>query len=153
MTQEEFSSKFKDLFSGMIQVAFEYVNRAEEVEQVYVYSDLEGNTTSFNCFFQIKGNLVKMHLVNDFLTNPVETSFNRMKEILRIGTEDGKEVRSLFENFQGEAPTNMKFIYSTKDGKFDSQISYDLQHTNTDDLLPSDIFKQWFDEVSESEQK
>jgi len=150
MTQEEFNGQFKELFSGMVQLAFEYVNNDSEVEEVYVYADLEGGMHYFNTFFKINGKFAQMHSVNDFLTNPVETSLRRKKEVSELGIEDIKKIRSLFDEFQGKVPTCMKFIYSTKNDKLDSDISYDLHHTDTENLLPSHVFDQWFEELKNS---
>lgn len=150
MTQEEFSEKFKELFSGMLQLAFEYVENSDEVDTIYVYADLEGGMHYFNAFYKINGSISMMHEVNDHLASPVDTSMSRKSQVNSIGIEDAKAIRALFEDFQGRVPTNLKFIYSPQTLKFDSDISYDLHHTNTKDLLPTNIFKNWLEEIKDA---
>ena len=153
MTQEEFSKKFKELFTGMIQVAYDFVNHGDDVEDIYVYVDMEGGMSFFNSFYRIKGKLVYMHEVNDLLINKVETGRKRTLEILGLGLEDVKQMQKIFEDFQGKVPTNMKLKYNIVTNQFDNDICYDLKHTNTDDLLADDIFDQWFEEVKNSSEK
>lgn len=153
MTQEEFSEKFKELFSGMIQVAYDFVEHSNDVEEIYVYSDMEGGMCFFKAFYRIKGKVVKMHEVNEVLTTQVDTGMNRTLDTLDLGIEDTENTRNLFEEFQGNAPTHMKLKYNVTTSQFDNDICYDLKHTNTDDLLADHIFDQWFEEVKNSSEK
>jgi hypothetical protein len=149
MTKEEFDKKFTELMSGMAQVAFEYVgSNEEEVDTVYVYVDMEDGCEFFNMFYRINDKMVEMHKVNDELNAEVDTSMSSMSETMDIGMEDTEKMRALFEEFQGQVPTQMKLEYHPKTGAFNNDISYDLFHSNTDDLDSSDIFKKWYDELS-----
>jgi len=151
MTQEEFNGQFKELFSGMVQLAFEYVDRnSEEVNIVYVYAAMEGPSNFYNVFYQINGHLVEMHEVNSVSKQQYDTGMQRMMSVLQTGTSDVSKMRSLFEDFQGKVPTQMKMEFHPNTGKFDNAISYDLFHSNSKKLTNSDIFDQWFEELKNS---
>jgi hypothetical protein len=148
MTQEEFNEKFRDLFSGMIQVAFEYVNRnTEEVDAVYVYVAMEGPSNFYNIFYKINNQFVEMHEVNSVSNIQYDTAVKRMMDVLKLGTGDVAEMRALFEEFQGQVPTQMKMIFEPKTDKFDNDISYDLFHSNNSEKTNADIFEEWFEEM------
>ncbi len=153
MTQEEFSKKFKELFTSMIQVAYDFVDHSDEVEDIYVYSDMEGGMSYFNAFYKINGKVVQMHEVNDVLSKEVETGLMRTSDILDLGIDETDKTRSLFDQYQGKVPSHMKFKFTVASSQFDSDISYDLHHTNTDDLLQEQVFDQWFEEVKNSSKK
>ena len=147
MTQEEFSEKFKELFTGMIQAAYDFIDHSDEAEEIYVYSDMEGGMSYYKAFYRIKGKIVKMHEVNEVLTKQVDTGMNRTLDILDLGIEDTENTRILFEEFQGKAPAHMKLKFVVATNQFDNDICYDLKHINTDDLFADHIFDQWYEEV------
>jgi len=147
MTKEEFNEKFNDLVMDMIQAAYDFVGGADEVDKLYVYADMEGNTYSFNFFYQINGQFVYPHQVNDFIAQQVDTSLGGAKEFFKAGTAATKGMREIFESAQDSVPSHMKFVYSIEHENFESEFSYDLHHSNTEDLLAGDIFTKWYEEV------
>jgi hypothetical protein len=150
MTQEEFDQKFHELFSGMVQLAFEFVdNNEEEVDTIYIYVSMEESSDFYNVYYKINNTLTKIHEVNKVSKKQYDTSMKRMMGVLRNGTGDTGKTRKLFEAFKHEVPTQMKMKYHPKTGKFDNDISYDLHYSNDPDKTTSDVFDEWFDGLKE----
>jgi len=147
MTQEAFNRKFKELFSGMLQLAFEYVDQNVEVEEVYVYISMESTSDFYNCFYRINGAISGIHEVNKYLNTPIDNSMGCMMSVIKAGTADTTVMRNLFDEFQGKVPTEIKMVYNPQTGAFNNDISYDLLYSHTKDTNTSDVFMSWLTEM------
>ncbi len=146
--QKEWVDKFNDITSGMIQVAFEYVNRnTDEVDAVYVYVGIEGSFF-FNTFFKINDKLIEMHKVNEVSKMQYDTAMKRMFDVLKIGAKDAQDLASLLKQYKQEVPTQMKMLYFPKTGEFNNDIVYEKLLTKNDDIHHSDLFEQWFEDLN-----
>lgn len=146
--QKEWVDKFNEITSGMIQVAFEYVNRnTDEVDAVYVYVGIEGGFF-FNTFFNINGQLVEMHKVNEVSKMQYDTAMKSMFEVLKIGAKDAQDLSSLLKEYNQDIPTQMKITYFPKTEKFNNDIIYEELVGNNDNIHDSDLFEQWFEDLN-----
>ena len=61
----DFDKKFQELFTKMVEISFEYVNRnVKEVEGIYIYNAMEGGEYCYNVFYKINNNIVESHELN-----------------------------------------------------------------------------------------
>ncbi|HFU3700212.1 TPA: hypothetical protein ACGOZB_002198, partial [Streptococcus suis] len=67
--------------------------------------------------------------------------------VLKIGTEDLKEVEKICKKYSRSMPTQIKLIYDNVHNKVHADYSYDLFYSNSDTLTSFDIFNQWYEEV------
>ena len=139
--EDEFSTKQTD----MIQLALEYVDRVEKkVDTVYIYGSNENNSYSFNIFY-ISEN--KMFTMRTLPRKNFEDLNNLIFHVLKIGTDDVKELKKICEKYNQPMPTQIKLIYDNIQNKVNSKYSYDLFYSNSDTLTADDIFEQWYNEV------
>jgi hypothetical protein len=131
----------------MVEIAFEYVGRnKEEVDCIYIYASMEDDSIFYNTFYSIKGNIVKAHKVNDYLSNnPATPEMN--KKLLKIGTDFLDETSELFENHNREVPTLMKMTYKPKTKTFDNDIHYEKYFSDHLERTEVDGFNEWFEEM------
>lgn len=131
----------------MIDIAFEFVNHNnEEVNGIYLYASMEGGC-SYNVFYNIDGQLVKLHKVNTVLKKQCDISGERMFRLLNHGNGYLKEMIDLFQRDNREVPTLMQLVYAPATGKPDNKISYELQFTHSKTKTSKDVFDAWYEEV------
>lgn len=147
MATKEFDTKFQELYTKLVDLAFEYVNRnKEEVDVVYVYVDMEGSFF-YNVFYKINGHVVGNHQVNLFSKIQYDISRQRQSKVLGSGGEYVRLVSQLFKDDGREIPTRMKLIYFPKTGAFNNDISYKKEH-NYEKLRGNvEVLDEWFVEM------
>lgn len=143
---EEFNDKFSDLFTQMVEIAFEFVNRnEEEVETIYIFTSLETGYF-YNVFYRINGKVVSINKVNEASKEQFDMSPSRMTSLLRYGNELVQNTQELFEQYDREVPKSMQMVYEPKTGRFDNQIGYQYLYKNDSVKTASTVFDDWFDE-------
>lgn len=148
MHNAEFDKRFAELFTDMVEIAFEYVGRNKaEVDNVYVYVSMEKGILFYNVFYRINGQLVEMHRVNTVSKEQYDLSDERTFGLLDLGIEDARQAEGLFRTTGREVPTEMKMVYSPKTGAFDNQLSYELRYSNDPVKSPARVFDDWFVEL------
>ena len=148
MTSQEFDKEFKQLCTEMVEIAYEFVDyNEEEVDTIYTYCTMEANIISYNVFYRINGELVRLSKINTVSNMQYDISKEKMFQLLGIGVDYLDKIEQLFIADEREVPTQMKMVYFPKTGEFDNQISYYLHFSQSSDLLSDDIFEQWFEEV------
>jgi hypothetical protein len=65
---------------------------------------------------------------------------------MRFGNTEMKKLRNLFIEFNREIPTLIKIKFWPKTGKFECQLSYDLQYSYEEGRGFHNVFSEWFDE-------
>lgn len=139
--EDEFSAKQTD----MIQLALEYADKVEQkVDTVYIYGSNEKNSYSFNIFYISENKIFTMRTLprRDF------DDLNKLIfHVLKIGTDDVKELKKICEKYNQPMPTQIKLIYDNKQNKVKGKYSYDLFYSNSDTLTSGNIFEQWYNEV------
>ena len=139
--EDEFSAKQTD----MIQLALEYADRVDQkVDTVYIYDSNEKNSYSFNIFY------ISENIIFTMRTLPRKNfdDLNNLNfHVLKIGTDDVKELKKSCEKYKQPMPTQIKLIYDNVQNKVKGKYSYDLFYSNSDKLTADDIFEQWYNEV------
>ena len=139
--EDEFSAKQTD----MIHLALEYVERVgQKVDTVYIYGSNEKNSYSFNIFYISENKIFTMRSLPG---NNFDELNNLIFHVLKIGTDDLKELKKICEKYNQPMPTQIKLIYDHKQNKVKGKYSYDLFYSNSDTLTADDIFEQWYNEV------
>ena len=139
--EDEFSAKQTD----MIQLALEYADRVDQkVDTVYIYDSNEKNSYSINIFY------ISENIIFTMRTLPRKNfdDLNNLNfHVLKIGTDDVKELKKICEKYNQPMPTQIKLIYDNVQNKVKGKYSYDLFYSNSDKLTADDIFEQWYNEV------
>ena len=141
--EDEFSAKQTD----MIQLALEYADRVgQKVDTVYIYGSNEKNSYSFNIFYISEK---KTFTMRSLPGNNFDELNNLIFHVLKIGTDDLKELKKICEKYKQPMPTQVKLIYDHKQNKVKGKYSYDLFYSNSDTLTSGNIFEQWYNEIKE----
>ena len=147
--EKNFEDYFSELQTDMVSICLEYIEN--KAENIYIYGSYEPNAYYFNVFFRIEGKYVLKHQVNDNFSTPIyNTATDRQIGVQRIGINDLEEIHKKCEEFNREMPTEIKLYYNVKSNSLKGQYKYDLVYSNDNELLPSDIFESWFEEVKKS---
>ncbi|WP_163583498.1 DUF600 domain-containing protein [Gracilibacillus saliphilus] len=150
-----FEDYFSELQADMVAICLEYVeNNADEV---YIYGSYEPKMYFFDFFYRVNGKVVHKHQLNETIEesdgqhNQVfDVSRERQKSALKIGNNNLKLIHKKCEEFNKEMPTEMKLYYNVKQNSLKANYKYALVYSNDDELLPDDIFDNWFEEVKEN---
>ena len=141
---KKFEDKFMEVQISMISLAMEYVQN--QAEKVYIYA-IADSLYSFNLFYKIKGNIVRKHLVNDFLPKDSHVDTNLQTVLLKEGIKDVESMIDICQEYNCEHPTEMWLIYDAQKNSLDSRYSYEGRYDKDEELLPSLEFEKWFEEV------
>lgn len=149
---KSFEDYFSELQADMVSICLEYVDR--KADDIYLYCSYEPEAYYFNVFYRIDKTFVLKHKINDAVRvvngTPeyiYDVSRDRQLGLLDIGTEDLKKIHEVCNAFRREMPTEMKLHYNVGENSLVANFKYDLVYTNDDELLPDDIFEQWFEEI------
>lgn len=141
-----FEDKFTEKQKDMITLSLEYAERLRSyVEKIYLYASHENSLYSFNIFYSINGEVMTMPQLATL--NGVKANNDLIFDVLKIGTEDLKEVEKICKKYSRPMPTQIKLIYDNVNKKVHADYSYDLFYLNSDTLTSFDIFYQWYEEV------
>ena len=145
--QQGFDEQFQQLFTSMVELAFELVGwDKEEVDEVYVFGSMEDGYY-YNTLYRINGTLVTTNNINTVSKRQFDNSSSRIASMLKLGSRELFKTANLFKEFDREVPTLMKMVYHPKTGAFDNDISYELHHSNKADKLEADVFREWYTEL------
>lgn len=136
----------------MVAVCMEYAEN--QAEEIYIYGSLEPNMYAFDVFYKINGQFVHRDQLNHAVlqsgnqqTHGYDVSDNRQFAMLKIGIENLKEICKKCKEYNRDMPTEIKLYYDVKQNQLKGQYKYELIYSHDDELLPSDIFDGWFEEV------
>lgn len=151
MTQV-FEDYFSELQTDMVSLCLEYVE--SKADEIFIYCSYEPDAYYFNVFYKIQGAFVLKHQLNEIYKGGNHESYDvsdeRQIALQRMGVEDLKEIHKVCKKFEREMPTEMKIHYNVEMNKLDAEYNYDLKYSVDETLLPKDIFKSWFEEMSEN---
>ena len=142
MTQ--FEDKFMEVQASMIWLALEYVQN--QADKIFIYA-IADSLYSFNLFYEIKGNIVHKHLVNDYLPKDSHVVISLQTALLKEGIKDVEAMLDVCQEYNREHPTEMWLIYDAQKNSLDSRYSYEGRYDKDEELLPSLEFEKWFEEV------
>ena len=139
--EDEFSNKQSD----MLRLSLEYTMKLSiEVDKIYVYASHENNAYSFNTFYE-KGN--NIYFMRALAVEAAQNDSQLIFDVLKIGTDDLKEINEICQKYDRPMPTQMKLVYDNITKKVSGKYSYDLFYSNSDTLTSNDIFLDWYNEV------
>jgi len=146
---EIFESSMQEILESMLSACLEYGEN--RVDGIYLYGAAEDGTSSADVFYEIAGGIYRIHQLND---SPVaqsgpqfDVSDERSSALLHFLLDDFDRLVELHEDHEREPPTQMKAHMDAVAGKLSVKFSHDLHFSNTEALLPSDIFDAWLQEV------
>ncbi|WP_434776872.1 hypothetical protein [Neisseria sp. Ec49-e6-T10] len=144
-----FEDYFSELQADMVSIALEYVDN--EADYIYIYCSYEPNMYYFDLFYKINNKIVKKHNLNmaTLIEKKYDTSDERQEIVLDIGLKNLKSIKEVCKKHERPMPTEMKLIYDVKANSLEAKYQYDLLYSDKEELLPMDIFEQWFEEVSQ----
>ncbi|RFZ92286.1 hypothetical protein D0C36_12675 [Mucilaginibacter conchicola] len=146
-TIQDFDDKFSTLFTGMVEIAFEFVNRNDdEVEAIYIFSSLEMGCF-YNVFYRINGTVVNINKINAVSTEQYDLAPTRMMDLLHAGNGMLAEMETLFKDHNREVPKSMKMIYEPQTGHFNNKMGYEDLYKNDPVKTAASVFDGWFDDV------
>ena len=102
-----FEDKFMEVQVSMISLALEYVQN--QADRIYIYA-IADSLYSFNLFYEIKGNIVHKHLVNDYLPKDSHVDISLQTALLKEGVKDVKSMLDVCQEYNREHPTEMWLI-------------------------------------------
>ena len=141
---KNFEDKFMEIQIDMISLALEYVQN--QADKIFIYA-IADSLYSFNLFYEIKGNIVHKHLVNDYLSKDSHVDISLQTALLKEGIKDVEAMIDICKEYDREHPTEMWLIYDAKKNSLDSRYSYEGRYDKDEELLPRLEFEKWFEEV------
>lgn len=151
----KFEDHLAEIQTDMVTVCMEYAEN--QADEIFIYGSFEPNMYAFDVFYKFNGQFVHRnqlnHAVQQFGLQRYEfdVSDNRQLAMLKIGRENLKEIRKKCEEYNRDMPTEIKLYYDVKQNQLKGQYKYELIYSHDDELLPSDIFDAWFEEVKNKE--
>ena len=140
----KFEDKFMEVQASMISLALEYAQN--QADKIFIYA-IADSLYSFNLFYEIKGNIVHKHLVNDYLSKDSHVDISLQTALLKEGIKDVEAMIDICKEYDREHPTEMWLIYDAKKNSLDSRYSYEGRYDKDEELLPRLEFEKWFEEV------
>ena len=140
----KFEDKFMEVQASMISLALEYAQN--QADKIFIYA-IADSLYSFNLFYEIKGNIVHKHLVNDSLPKDSLVDISLQTALLKEGVKDVEAMIDICQEYDREHPTEMWLIYDAKKNSLDSRYSYEGRYDKDEELLPRLEFEKWFEEV------
>src|SRR5581483_11574224 len=99
MDPAEFDTRFTKLFTAMVELAYNYVERnKDEVDGVYIFGSMETDGYYYNACYRINGQMVKKNKVNTVSKRKYDDSSNTMFAMMDKGIEYLKETAQLFRD-------------------------------------------------------
>lgn len=146
-----FEDSMQEILESMLSVCLEYGDN--RVDGVYLYGAAEDGTSSADVFYDIGGRLYRTNQLNDAPATQsgqrFDLSDSRGSALLDFLLDDLDRLVELHKSHEREPPAQLKAHFDAVTGKLSVKFSHDLHFSNTEDLLPSDIFEAWLQEVKE----
>ena len=148
MDLNEFDERFRELYTAMVEIAFDAVGRdRDEVQEIFVFGSMEAGDFYYKALFKINGQVVKMPDINSVSRLQCDVSRDSQIALMRAGVRLLKSTSALFKEDKREVPTLMKMSYQPGTGRFDNEISYDLHYSNDSRKIVTHAYDAWFIEL------
>lgn len=151
MRLKKFEDRFMDLQADMIDICMEFVDY--DADKIYIYCSCEGRMNAADFFYKIEGQLVDRNLVNTVSYRECATYENELT-CLDVLLKDIAKMEKLCAECERPMPTEIKMIYEVKENSLEVKYQYENQLNYEDansDRIPSDVSKEWYLEIEESE--
>lgn len=129
LKEKMFEDYFTEIQSDMVSICLEYVeNKADEI---YIYTSFESNVATSNYFYNIGGNILKKHNLNNANNGfNYDVSLERQRDCLQILIDDIKQLVEVCKKYGRPMPTEIKMVYDVKTKQFNADYKYNLVHSN-----------------------
>lgn len=134
-----FEDEFMDIQSGLISLCMEFAEN--KADRIYAYCSIEKKTRSFNACFDCGGEIKTL--------SQMGVDMRKIVQFLRIGSSDLQKIREVCERYNLPTPTELKMVYSTKTGKYDSNYRYDEVCSAATQKTASEVFSEWVAEIKQ----
>lgn len=133
-----FEDRLGKIQNELIQIAYEYSEK-NQVDKIFIYCSLENSAYYFNVFYESNGKVLEKHELNPVIL--------KQKNISKKGKSKLLEFEKLFEENSKEMFKELKLVYDLKTKKSKAEFDYELKYSNSETLLPSDIFRKWLESI------
>lgn len=142
-----FENYFTDLQADMVSICLEYSGQI--AEKIYIYGSIEKNTTSFNVFYQVKGEILHLNELNRVLSSDeqIDDHRNRQFTVLQVGVENLEKIEKLCKECSRDIPTEIKIQYDVGKNSMKAKYKYEPVYSLSNDKTDDDIFNEWFKEI------
>lgn len=145
--ERTFEDYFSELQADMVDICLEYVD--DRADEIYIYCCNEDGMVTSNYFYNIDGNILMKHKLNDVSTNNIEydVSGERQGMVLDILIKDIEQIEELCLKYKREIPTEIKLIYNVKENSLKAEYKYENVWSSEPNKLPQHVAKEWFEEI------
>lgn len=145
--EKVFEDYFSEIQADMVDICMEYVD--DKADEVYIYCCYEDGMLTSNYFYNIDGNVLMKHKLNDISINNIEydVSTERQGMILSILNKDIRKIKELCLEYKREIPTEIKLIYNVKENSLKAEYKYENVWSDDPKKLPQDVAKEWFEKI------
>ena len=148
MSKLFFEDKFSELQADMVSICLNNVKK--RAEKIYIYCSYENGVISSSYFYNINGNIVERHKLNEAIKigeERYDVSVDRQKDVIKIINSDIEELLKICKEYGRPMPTEMKIVYDVKNNSHKAEYKYELVYSNDAVKTASDIAAEWFEEV------
>jgi len=144
-----FDESLQDTLESMLSVCMEFIG--ENADAVYLHCSVEEGMSSADVFFDIDGALRQTHEL-DAADVGADIFDERLSSLFGCLLDDLDQLTELHEGNGREPPTEVRLCYDVVPKNLSVSFSYELKFSNSDTLLPSDVFDAWYGEVKSQRQ-
>ncbi|MBN5049670.1 hypothetical protein JY456_04855 [Stenotrophomonas maltophilia] len=147
--RKTFEESLQDILQSMLSVCLAFIG--EKADAVYLHCSVEEGMSSADVFFDINGALRQTHEL-DTADVGADTFDERLSSLLGCLLDDLDRLTELHEDNGPEPPTEMRLRYDVAPNNLSASFSYERKFSNTEMLLPFDLFDAWYEEVKSQRQ-
>ena len=140
-----FEDQFSQLQVDMVDICLEYVE--DRAEKIFIYCACEDNMMANIFFYQINGQIVWKHKLNDALKSgepKYDVSIERQKKVVNIINEDLKSLKEVCLKHHQKMPVQIKLVYDVLTHKLDADYQYEPILGKTPGLTIQDVAEEWY---------
>lgn len=142
--EKTFEDWLAEIQTDMIDICLEYADY--KADAVYIYASYEEQTISCDYFYKIGDSLYERHRLSEIEAFKYDVSIQRQEACLAILNEDIEKLIDVCKDFDMDMPTEIKLIYDVKRNHVSADYEYELQYSNTAELMPEDLAEAWFEQ-------
>lgn len=144
--EKVFEDYFTEIQSDMVSICLEYVKN--KADKIYIYASFEPNVVTSNYFYNIGGNILKKHNLNNANNGfNYDVSIERQRDCLQILIDDIKQLIEVCKKYSRPMPTEIKMVYAVNTKQFNADYKYNLVYSNHKTKTADDIVNDWYYEV------
>ncbi len=142
--EKTFNDWLAEIQTDMIDACLEYADY--KADAVYIYASYEEKTISCDYFYRIGDSLYERHKLSEIEAFKYDVSVQRQGACLTILNEDMEKLIGVCKDFDMDMPTEIKLIYDVKRNHVNADYKYELQYSNTAELMSDDLAEAWFEQ-------